>query len=90
MPTPKSVLAWVKNNWSMGICSMSTEGSGSALKLFIQKEKHAFIRRIPDVIVADRTVNSLHPTEKPVELMKIIISANEGNTIRSFHGLRHH
>ena len=80
MPTPKSVLAWVKNNWSMGDLKHEHGRQWEAC-CFYPKEKHAFIRRIPDVIVADRTVNSLHPTEKPVELMKIIISANEGNTI---------
>ena len=38
-------------------------------------------KRIPDVIFADRTGNVLHPTEKPVNLLEQIISANKGDLI---------
>jgi DNA modification methylase len=48
---------------------------------FYPKAGHEFIKRIPDVIHADRTGNSLHPTEKPVSLLETIIAANVGQTI---------
>lgn len=80
MPHPKSVLAWVKNNWSMGDL-LHEHGRQWEACCFYPKEKHAFTSRIPDVIAVDRTGNCLHPTEKPVELMKIIIGANACDTI---------
>ena len=42
---------------------------------------HKFITRIPDVIYADRTGNEMHPTEKPVALLKTLIAANVGDII---------
>lgn len=80
MPKPKSVLAWVKNNWSMGDLKHEHGRQWEAC-CFYPMEGHEFISRIPDVIHADRTGNGLHPTEKPVELIKKIIAANVGDTI---------
>lgn len=48
---------------------------------FYPGPKHEFHKRIPDVIVAERTGNDLHPTQKPVALLKTIIEANVGETI---------
>ncbi len=39
-------------------------------------DNHEFVRRIPDVIFANRTGNAMHPTEKPVDLLRQIIQAN--------------
>lgn len=75
MPVPKSVLAWVKNNWSMGDLKHEHGRQWEAC-CFYPKPKHEFVTRIPDVIKADRTDNNLHPTEKPVAAMERIISAN--------------
>jgi site-specific DNA-methyltransferase (adenine-specific) len=80
MPKPKSVIAWVKNNWSMGDLEHEHGRQWEAC-CFYPKEGHAFIKRIPDVIMADRTGNGLHPTEKPQELLEHIILANECMTI---------
>ena len=80
VPPPKSVLAWVKNNWSMGDL-LHEHGRQWEACLFYPQEEHEFITRIPDVIHANRTGNNLHPTEKPVELMKIIIDANVGEIV---------
>lgn len=80
MPKPKSVLAWVKNNWSMGDLEHEHGRQWEAC-CFYPKDKHAFIKRIPDVIHADRTGNGMHPTEKPQELLETIILANECITI---------
>ena len=80
MPKPKSIIAWVKNNWSMGDLKHEHGRQWEAI-CFYPKDKHEFVKRIPDVIYADRTGNDLHPTEKPVSLMKQLIQCNRGDTI---------
>lgn len=80
MPPPKSVLAWVKNNWSMGDLKHEHGRMWEAC-CFYAKEGHAFTKRIPDVLQVDRTGNDLHPTQKPVALMEQLIVANEGETV---------
>ena len=80
MPRPKSVLAWVKNNWSMGDLKHEHGRQWEAC-CFYANEGHEFITRIPDVIHADRTGNHQHPTEKPVSLMGRLIAANVGQTV---------
>jgi site-specific DNA-methyltransferase (adenine-specific) len=80
MPSPKSVLAWVKNNWSMGDLKHEHGRQWEAC-CFYAKDGHEFIERIPDVVMADRTGNDMHPTEKPVSLMGKLIACNVGNTI---------
>jgi len=79
-PKPKSVLAWVKNNWSMGDLEHEHGRMWEAC-LFYAKAEHEFIERIPDVIKADRTGNDLHPTQKPVSLMTRIIRCNVGQVV---------
>lgn len=80
MPKPKSVLAWVKNNWSMGDLKHEHGRQWEAC-CFYARGGHEFLKRIPDVIHADRTGNEQHPTEKPVTLLAQIIAANVGETI---------
>jgi site-specific DNA-methyltransferase (adenine-specific) len=80
MPAPRSVLAWVKNNWSMGDLEHEHGRQWEAI-CFYPSAGHRFISRIPDVIRADRTGNDMHPTQKPVDLMRTIIGANVGETI---------
>jgi site-specific DNA-methyltransferase (adenine-specific) len=80
LPKPKSVIAWVKNNWSMGDLKHE-HGRQWECIAFYNMEEHQFIKRIPDVIQANRTGNKLHPTEKPVCLIEKIIACNVGDTI---------
>ena len=80
LPKPKSVLVWVKDNWSMGDLQHEHGRMWEAIA-FYPLEGHEFIKRIPDVLNCARTGNVLHPTEKPVELLKQIIAANVGETI---------
>lgn len=79
-PKPKSVLVWLKNNWSMGDLKHEHGRQWEAC-CFYPKAKHEFITRIPDVIAADRTGNNLHPTQKPESLIRTIIGANVAQTI---------
>ena len=80
MPPPRSVIAWVKNNWSMGDLEHEHGRQWEAI-CFYPAPEHRFITRIPDVIRADRSGNELHPTQKPVDLIAHIIAANEGDLI---------
>ncbi len=80
MPKSKSVIAWVKNNWSMGDLEHEHGRQWEAI-CFYPTESHRFNSRIPDVIYADRTGNDLHPTEKPVSLLQKLINANQGEVI---------
>lgn len=80
MPPPASVVAWVKNNWSMGDLQHEHARQWEAA-CFYPQDGHAFIRRPADVILAARTGNGLHPTEKPVDVMQALIAPNVGETI---------
>ncbi len=80
LPKAKSVLAWVKNNWSMGDLEHEHGRQWEACS-FYALPGHKFIERIPDVLFANKTGNEFHPTEKPVILMKKILAANVGHTI---------
>jgi len=80
MPQPRSVLCWVKNNWSMGDLEHEHGRQWEAI-CFYPKNEHEFIKRIPDVIKAERTENVLHPTEKPVKLIRVLIKANKGEVV---------
>ncbi len=80
MPQPKSVLAWIKNGGSMGDLQHEHGRQWEAV-CFYPKPNHEFIKRISDVLYADRTGNNRHPTEKPLNLMVQLIQANVGDTI---------
>lgn len=80
MPKPKSVLVWVKNNWSMGDLSHEHGRQWEAI-CFYPGPAHEFTKRIPDIIHSARTGNGLHPTQKPVSLMAKLISCNVGELV---------
>lgn len=77
---PKSLLAWVKNNHSMGDLAHEHGRKWEAIA-FYPGILHCFNKRIPDVIEEPPTSNELHPTQKPVNLLKKIIACNRGNLI---------
>lgn len=80
MPTPRSVIAWVKNNWSAGDLKHEHGRQWEAC-CFYPQSQHKFEHRTPDVIVEPKTQNKLHPTQKPVRLIERLISANKCQTI---------
>jgi site-specific DNA-methyltransferase (adenine-specific) len=80
MPKPKSTIAWIKNNWSMGDLKHEHGRQWEAC-CFYPGPLHFFKKRIPDVIQRKRTGNVLHPTEKPLYLLTALIDANEGDLI---------
>jgi site-specific DNA-methyltransferase (adenine-specific) len=80
MPEPKSVLVWIKNNWSAGDLKHEHGRQWEAICFYCGK-KHKFIKRIPDVIFSKKTGNKLHPTEKPEYLISKLIDCNVGSIV---------
>ena len=86
LPKPKSVVTWVKNNWSMGDLEHEHARQTECI-LFWPGLKHRFPAGRPqDVINAARTGNEHHPTEKPVSLMKAVVGWTEGVVFDPFMG----
>jgi len=86
MPKPKSVINWIKNNWSMGDLKHE-HARQTEMLLFYEGEYHFFPKGRPtDVVYADRTGNELHPTQKPVSLMQQIVSWTDGVVLDPFMG----
>lgn len=78
LPKPKSLITWVKNNWSMGDLEHE-HARQTEVALFYAGPQHFFPSGRPsDVIHAPRTGNNFHPTEKPVQLMQAIVSWTSG------------
>ena len=83
---PKSLVTWVKNNWSMGDLNHE-HARQTEVALFYPGPEHSFPRSRPtDVIHAPRTGNEFHPTEKPVYLMQAFIEWTSGLILDPFMG----
>ena len=83
---PKSLITWVKNNWSMGDLEHE-HGRQTEVALFYPGPDHFFPKgRPPDVINAPRTGNHDHPTEKPVQLMRAMLEWTSGAVLDPFMG----
>jgi DNA modification methylase len=86
VPKPKSVVTWVKNNWSMGDLNHE-HARQTELALFYPGPDHDFPSGRPtDMIRAPRTGNEFHPTEKPVQLMRAVIEWTRGTVLDPFMG----
>ena len=86
VPKPRSLVTWVKNNWSMGDLDHE-HARQTEVAFFYAGPDHFFPTGRPsDVIVAPRTGNNFHPTEKPVHLMAAIIRWTDGVVIDPFMG----
>lgn len=85
-PKPKSLITWIKNNWSMGDLDHE-HARQTEVALFYPGPEHDFPRGRPsDVIKAPRTNNEHHPTEKPIQLMRAIIEWTRGTVCDPFMG----
>lgn len=86
LPKPKSLVTWVKNNWSMGDLEHEHARQTETI-LFYAGSTHQFPSKRPtDIIECARTGNNFHPTEKPIELMKTLIGLTFGNVLDPFMG----
>ena len=86
IPKPKSIIVWVKNNWSMGDLEHE-HARQTELIVFYSGKNHRWAKERPtDFIEARRTGNKLHPTQKPVELIVYIIGWCIGSIFEPFLG----
>lgn len=86
VPPPKSIITWVKNNWSMGDLDHE-HARQTEIILFYPGPEHTWPNGRPtDVVRAVRTGNNDHPTEKPVDLMERIIYWTRGSVVDPFMG----
>ncbi len=85
-PKPKSLVTWVKNNWSMGDLHHE-HARQTEVAFFYAGANHAFPDGRPtDVVSYPRTSNEFHPTEKPVGLMAQFIKWTAGGILDPFMG----
>jgi site-specific DNA-methyltransferase (adenine-specific) len=86
IPKPKSLVTWVKNNWSMGDLDHE-HARQTEVAAFYPGADHFFPKGRPqDVIKAPRTGNEFHPTEKPVQLMMAFVEWTSGLVLDPFMG----
>lgn len=86
VPRPKSYITWVKNNWSMGDLEHE-HARQTEVAMFWPGFEHSWPSGRPtDVVMAPRTGNSEHPTEKPVYLMEQFIRWTQGVVLDPFMG----
>lgn len=86
VPKPKSLLTWVKNNWSMGDLDHE-HGRQTEVALFYNGEDHFWPNKRPtDVVYSVRTGNEFHPTEKPIDLMMQFVNFTSGVIYDPFMG----
>jgi DNA modification methylase len=85
-PKPKSLITWVKNNWSMGDLNHE-HARQTEVAFFYAMQNHYFPKSRPtDVLHFSRTNNEFHPTEKPIGLMKHFIEWTNGTVLDPFMG----
>jgi len=86
IPKPKSLIVWVKNNWTSGDLEHEHARQWEAI-LFYKGKNHKFLDKRPcDIIYNDKTLNELHPTEKPVNLIKKMLMWHDGLVLDPFLG----
>ena len=86
IPKPRSLITWVKNNWSMGDLDHEHARQTECI-LFYPGIGHYFPGGRPqDVIRAPRTGNDFHPTEKPAQLMRAVVKWTAGTVLDPFMG----
>ncbi len=86
VPRPKSLVTWVKNNWSMGDLEHEHARQTEVAAFYPGPAHHFPDGRPSDVIEAPRTGNLHHPTEKPVALMWRFVKWTSGRVLDPFMG----
>lgn len=85
-PKPKSLITWVKNNWSMGDLQHE-HARQTEVAFFYPGTDHDWpVARPTDVVSWARTNNDFHPTEKPVGLMTRFVEWTRGTILDPFMG----
>ena len=86
IPEPKSLVTWLKNNHSMGDLEHE-HGRKTEVCAFYNGPEHYFPSGRPvDVVFGTRTGNALHPTQKPVDLMRNVVEWTAGTVLDMYMG----
>lgn len=86
----KNIIIWEKNNTSMGDLKGQFAPKYEMIIFFAKGRKYLNGKRDPDIIKFAKTIDKRHPTPKPVEMLKYLLSkiSKEGDTILdSFVGI---
>ena len=86
VPTPRSLITWVKNNHSMGDLEHEHARQTEVCAFYKGPEHRWPAYRPCDVVSHPRTGNQHHPTEKPVSLMQEVIGWTLGVVCDPFMG----
>jgi len=82
----KNLIVWTKNNWSMGDLKGAFAGQHELI-IFAHKGKIELLgKREPDVWNFDRVPPKIHPTQKPVELIKYAMSKVQSGLVLDVFG----
>jgi len=86
VPLPKSLVTWLKNNHSMGDLEHE-HGRKTEVCAFYNGPEHYFPSGRPvDVVYGTRTGNALHPTQKPVDLIRNVVEWTAGTVLDMYMG----
>ncbi len=79
----KDILVWEKNNTGMGDLRGGYAPKCEFIIFFKKGKTNLNGKREPNIFKFSRTNNELHPTQKPVDLLKFLLSkvTNENDTI---------
>lgn len=83
---PRSVIAWVKPNWSMGDLAHEHGRQYEVIAFYPGPDHFWPAMRPSDVVQHGRTGNVYHPTEKPVSLMSEVVGWTAGVVLDPFMG----
>lgn len=86
MQKPRSLITWVKNNWSMGDLDHEHARQTEVCLFYPGPSHHWPGDRPKDVVMHARTGNELHPTQKPVSLLVEVIQWTVGIVYDPFLG----
>lgn len=81
LPKPKSVVTWIKNNGTGSGDVYHEHNRQTEVALFYPGPEHTFKSRPFDIIDARRTGNIIHPTQKPVELIRMMLDWYDFETV---------
>ncbi len=86
VPKPRSLVTWVKKGQSMGDLNHEHGRQTESILFYPGKEHHFPLARPTDCIHAPRSGNELHPTEKPIQLMRPVVKWTAGVVFDPFMG----
>lgn len=83
---PKSLITWVKRKHSMGDLKHE-HGRKTEVCAFYPGDDHFFPGKRPtDIVTSASSGNKMHPTQKPIDLMRSVVSWTNGVVFDPFMG----